>query len=61
MTKLNNEICELNVQELDRVNGGYVPPQLAQRREAEIEKLRERTALQDYLAKLYKDAHNHFL
>jgi hypothetical protein len=23
MTKLSNEICELNVQELDRVSGGY--------------------------------------
>ncbi len=61
MTKLNNEICELNLQELDRVSGGdnRVPWGAQKVAQENYARIRERTELLDYIANLYKEAHGH--
>jgi hypothetical protein len=36
MTKLNNEICELNSHQLDQVSGGFTYPNWIAQREQEV-------------------------
>jgi hypothetical protein len=63
MTKLNNEICELNSDQLDRVSGGdnRVPWGAQKIAQENYARIRLRAEEQAYLTKLYNEIHHPFI
>jgi hypothetical protein len=62
MTKLNNEIRDLNSDELDQVSGGdnRVPWGAQKIVQENYERIRERAEVQNYLTSLYNEVHHPF-